>query len=81
MPVVLRHWNIEALEGLDAEAEAARDALVTRIERIGTAGRRMAARRAESDRVAVSAQRVPERPPSRRRPRDGCPPRDWPVRD
>ena len=43
------------LDGLDAEAEAARDALVTRIDRIGTAGRRMAARRAESDRVAVSA--------------------------
>ena len=55
VPVVMRHWDIEALEGLDAEAEAARDALVTRIDRIGTAGRRMAARRAESDRVAVSA--------------------------
>jgi acyl-[acyl-carrier-protein] desaturase len=55
VPVVMRHWNIEALEGLDAEAEAARDALVTRIDRIGTAGRRMATRRAESDRVAVSA--------------------------
>ena len=26
VPVVLRHWDIEALEGLDAEAEAARDA-------------------------------------------------------
>ena len=51
----MRHWNVEALEGLDAEAEAARDALVTRIDRIGTAGRRMAARRAESERVAISA--------------------------
>ena len=48
VPVVLRHWGVESLEGLDADAERARDALVTRIERIGRAGRRFAARRAES---------------------------------
>ena len=47
VPVVLRHWGIEALEGLDAEAEAARAALVKRIARIGKAGRRFAARREE----------------------------------
>ncbi len=45
VPVVLRHWNIEALEGLDAEAEQARAALVKRIGRIGKAGRRLAERR------------------------------------
>ena len=45
VPVVLRHWGVEALEGLDAEAEVARAALVKRIERIGRAGRRMASRR------------------------------------
>jgi acyl-[acyl-carrier-protein] desaturase len=45
VPVVLRHWDIEALEGLDAEAEKARAALVKRIERIGKAGRRLAERR------------------------------------
>ena len=44
VPVVLRHWNIEALEGLDAEAEQARAALVKRIGRIGKAGRRLAER-------------------------------------
>ena len=44
VPVVLRHWDVEALEGLDAEAEQARDRLLKRIERIGRAGRRLAER-------------------------------------
>ena len=47
VPVVLRHWGIEALEGLTPEAEEARSALVKRIERIGRAGRRFATRRTE----------------------------------
>ena len=55
VPVVLRHWDVEALEGLTPEAEEARDALVTRIDRIGQAGRRMANRRAENDVLAISA--------------------------
>ncbi|HET8620957.1 MAG TPA: acyl-ACP desaturase [Acidimicrobiales bacterium] len=54
VPVVLRHWGIEALTGLSDEADRARDALVTRIERIGRAGRRQARRRLEQD------DRVPE---------------------
>jgi hypothetical protein len=44
---VLRHWGIAELEGLTPEAEKARDSLVTRIGRIGKAGRRMATRWAE----------------------------------
>jgi acyl-[acyl-carrier-protein] desaturase len=55
VPVVLRHWNVETLDGLTPEAEEARDALVTRIDRIGQAGRRMANRRAENDALAISA--------------------------
>jgi len=47
VPVVLRTWGIEDLEGLDAEAEQARAALLKRIECIGKAGRRFAARRDE----------------------------------
>ena len=47
VPVVLRHWNIEALEGLDAEAEQARADMVKRIGRIGKAGKRLADRRDE----------------------------------
>ena len=46
VPVVLRHWGVESLTGLTADAEQARDALVERIARIGKAGRRLAERRA-----------------------------------
>jgi acyl-[acyl-carrier-protein] desaturase len=53
VPVVLRHWNIEAVEGLDGEAEEARRQLLRRIERIGRAGRRFAARRDEALATAV----------------------------
>jgi acyl-[acyl-carrier-protein] desaturase len=54
-PVVLRHFGVESLEGLSPDGERARDALVTRISRIGRAGRRMAERRSERtpDLVAV----------------------------
>jgi acyl-[acyl-carrier-protein] desaturase len=45
VPVVLRHWDVEAIEGLSPEAEEARRKLVKRIERVGRAGRRFAARR------------------------------------
>jgi acyl-[acyl-carrier-protein] desaturase len=48
-PVVLRHWNLEAIEGLTPEAEKARDATIVRINRIARAGRRFASRRAEAD--------------------------------
>ena len=47
VPVVLRHWDVESLEGLDAEGEKAQAALVKRIDRIGKAGRRLAERREE----------------------------------
>jgi acyl-[acyl-carrier-protein] desaturase len=52
MPVVLRHWNIEARTGLTPEAELARDSVLARMERIAHAGRRTAARR---EAVGVSA--------------------------
>jgi acyl-[acyl-carrier-protein] desaturase len=60
-PVVLRQWGVEDLTGLDDEAESARDALVKRIERIGRAGRRQAARREAATGVAeAETRRVPE---------------------
>jgi len=43
VPVVLRDWAVESLEGLTPEAEQAREALLSRIERIG----RIAAKAAE----------------------------------
>jgi acyl-[acyl-carrier-protein] desaturase len=44
VPVVLQKWAVESLTGLDDDGEAARDRLLNRIERIGRAGRRLAAR-------------------------------------
>jgi acyl-[acyl-carrier-protein] desaturase len=61
VPVVLRQWAVEDLTGLDDEAESARDALVKRIERIGRAGRRQAARREAATGVSeAETRRVPE---------------------
>jgi acyl-[acyl-carrier-protein] desaturase len=48
VPVVLTHWRVEELTGLTPEAERARDRLLTRIQRIGRAGRRFASRREEA---------------------------------
>ena len=45
VPVVLRHWNVEAVTGLNDEAERARDALLKRIHRIGRVGDRQTRRR------------------------------------
>jgi acyl-[acyl-carrier-protein] desaturase len=42
--VVLRHWRLESIEGLDAGAEAARARAVRHIERVGKAARRLARR-------------------------------------
>lgn len=43
-PVVIKWWKIESLQGLTAEAEKAREALVNQIQRIGAAARRLADR-------------------------------------
>jgi acyl-[acyl-carrier-protein] desaturase len=47
VPVVLRHWQLEALQGLTPEAEQARDRTVRHINRIDRVGKRMAERRDE----------------------------------
>jgi acyl-[acyl-carrier-protein] desaturase len=48
VPVVLRHWKVEALEGLSAAAERARDGLVKRIDKIGRVAKRLAQRKGEA---------------------------------
>jgi acyl-[acyl-carrier-protein] desaturase len=56
-PVVLRWWAIEALEGLTAEAEVAREAVIRQIQRIGAVARRLAERAREAaDRALVALQ-------------------------
>ena len=47
-PVVLKWWKVETLSGLTAEAEAARERLLLRIQRIGIAARRLAERAREA---------------------------------
>ncbi len=49
IPVIVRHWGLESLEGLTPEAEQARESLMARIEKIGRVGRRLAERRAAAD--------------------------------
>jgi acyl-[acyl-carrier-protein] desaturase len=48
VPIVLRHWNIEALTGLDDDAERQRDVLVKYIGKVGKAARRLQNRRDEA---------------------------------
>ena len=47
-PVVLRHWGLEDLTGLDDEAEQARAKVIKYIERNGRVARRIAARQHET---------------------------------
>ena len=59
VPVVLRHWNLEGIEGLSAEAEQARERIVTLLGRLEKASARMNERtarraaRAEADGESV----------------------------
>lgn len=54
LPVVVRDWRIEELEGLNPAAERAREALVIRIDRIGKAARRFSERREERRAAAAN---------------------------
>ena len=50
--VVLRHWKVDTLTGLDAAGEASRDRLVRHIDRVGKVARRYARRREENKQLA-----------------------------
>ncbi len=47
VPVVVRHWRLEALEGLSPEADQARERALRRIDRLGRVAARLAERREE----------------------------------
>ena len=49
MPVVLRHWAVEDLTGLDDDAERSRDRLMARLAKSERVARRVADRRAAAD--------------------------------
>jgi acyl-[acyl-carrier-protein] desaturase len=44
-PVLITHWKLDRIEGLDAEGEAARASVLRYVDRVRKAGRRTAARR------------------------------------
>jgi len=48
VPVVLRHWNIESIEGLDADAEQARQRIVDHIARLDRIRQRLLSRRSKA---------------------------------
>jgi len=47
LPLVLRHWKVESIEGLSGEAEQARDRLVGYVHRVGKAAQRLKDRRGD----------------------------------
>jgi hypothetical protein len=47
VPVLLRHWQIDKLEGLDADAEQARERVMARLAKSERVARRLTERRAE----------------------------------
>lgn len=57
-PVVMRDWRMASLEGLNAEAEQARERLIRYIERVDKVGKRIAARREERRSANVERQPV-----------------------
>ena len=53
IPLVMRHWAIDKVEGLSATAEQARDRLMHHIERVGRVAKRQADRRASATAAIV----------------------------
>ncbi|HVM02016.1 MAG TPA: acyl-ACP desaturase, partial [Acidimicrobiales bacterium] len=45
LPLVVRHWRLESLEGLSPEAEEARQRVLKHVSRVGSAAGRLRARR------------------------------------
>jgi acyl-[acyl-carrier-protein] desaturase len=54
VPVVVRHWKVDRLEGLTPDGEAARTRLLDFVERIGTMARKQAERRERRREAALS---------------------------
>ncbi|MEO6989753.1 MAG: acyl-ACP desaturase [Aquihabitans sp.] len=61
VPVLMRHWNVESLEGLNPEAEEARTRLIKQMGRIARVGRRFTAKQAEAKAKAEAEGREPAR--------------------
>ena len=55
VPVVLRHWKLEEVEGLSAEAEEARARVLSYMSRLESVARRLAERRQAKDNQLINA--------------------------
>jgi acyl-[acyl-carrier protein] desaturase len=55
VPVVLRHWKLEEIEGLSAEAEEARTRVLTYMARLEAVARRLTARRQAQEGQLIDA--------------------------
>jgi len=53
VPLIMRHWAVDKIEGLNASAEKARESLLRHIDRVGKVAKRQADRRASA--VAVNS--------------------------
>ncbi len=53
IPLVMRHWAIDKVEGLSTTAEQARDRLMHHIERVGRVAKRQADRRASAAAASI----------------------------
>lgn len=49
VPLVVRHWAIDKIEGLNADGEKARESLMRHVERVGKVAKRQADRRASAE--------------------------------
>jgi len=56
VPVVMTHWRLESLEGLDSDGERARDHLLSRMARLRRVAARMAAQSPEAAPLAENEQ-------------------------
>ena len=55
VPVVVRHWKLEEIEGLSAEAEEARDRVVAFLRRLESMARRLTERRQANESQLIDA--------------------------
>ncbi|MDP9386594.1 MAG: acyl-ACP desaturase [Actinomycetota bacterium] len=54
VPLVLRHWQMESVEGLSPEAEQARERVLRHIARVGAAARRLRERREKREQLVAA---------------------------
>ena len=65
LPLVMRHWKVESIEGLSGEADEARERLVRYVSRVGKAAQRLKDRRGDNDDAEADPEGQPAKQPER----------------